>query len=307
MFWVNVKRILRSGVISFRRNGIVSIASVLITTITLSVIAGLVLLQAILAFALTDIRDKVDITIYFTSSATESTILDLKGSLEKLPEVASIEYISEESALAIFKERHQNDYITLQALEEIGDNPLGASLNVKAKETSQYETVVKFLEGDSSSVKVAAASIDKINYYQNKAVIDRLSVLANGAERLGIIISFIMVIISIMITFTTIRLAIFIAKEEIGIMRLVGANNRYIRGPFIIEGIIYGILASLITMLIFFPITYWLGNHMSDFFGLNLYDYFTSNFFQILAVVLVSGIIIGTISSWIATSRYLRK
>lgn len=307
MFWVNVKRIMRSGVTSFRRNGIVSMASVLITTITLSVIAGLVLLQAILNFALTDIRDKVDITIYFTNNATESTILDLKSSLEKLPEVASIEYISEETALAIFKERHQNDYITLQALEEIGDNPLGASLNVKAKETSQYETVVKFLEGDSSSVKVAAASIDKINYYQNKAVIDRLSVLANGAERLGYLISFVMVVISIMITFTTIRLAIFIAKEEIGIMRLVGANNRYIRGPFIIEGIIYGMLASFVTMLIFFPITYWLGNHMTDFFGLNLYDYFTSNFFQVFAIVLLSGVIIGTISSWIATSRYLRK
>jgi cell division transport system permease protein len=298
---------MRSGLTSFRRNGIVSIASVLITTITLSVIAGLIFLNAILNYSLTDIRNKVDVTIYFTSNATETTILDLKGSLEQLPEVANVEYVSEETALAIFKERHQNDYVTLQALEEIGDNPLGASLNVKAKETSQYETVVKFLEGDSASVKVASASIDKINYYQNKAVIDRLSILANGAERLGFIISLVMVVISIMITFTTIRLAIFIAREEIGIMRLVGANNRYIRGPFMMEGIIYGVVASVITMVIFYPFTYWLGNHLSDFFGMNLYDYFTSNFFQIFAIVLASGIVIGVISSWIATSRYLKK
>ena len=307
MFWVDVKRIMRSGITSFRRNGIVSIASVLITTITLSVITGLIFLQAILNFSLASLADKVDVTIYFTSTASESTILDLKGSLEKLPEVAQVSYISEEQALAEFKARHQNDYVTLQALEEIGDNPLGASLNVKAKETSQYETVVKFLEGDSSAVKVASASIDKINYYQNKAVIDRLSVLANGAEKLGYIISIVMVVISIMITFTTIRLAIFIAREEIGIMKLVGASTRYIRGPFMMEGIIYGILASIITMLIFFPMTYWIGNHLSDFFGMNLYHYFTSNFFQIFAIVLVSGIIIGVISSWIAISRYLRK
>lgn len=307
MFWVDIKRIMRSGVVSFRRNGIVSVAAVLITTITLSVIAGLIFLQAILNFSLASIRDKVDVTIYFTSTAQESTIMDLKGSLEKLPEVAKVDYISEEQALAEFKERHQNDYVTLQALEEIGDNPLGASLNVKAIETSQYETVVKFLEGDSAAVKTASASIDKINYYQNKAVIDRLSVLANGAERLGYIISLVMVIISIMITFTTVRLAIFIAREEISIMKLVGAGTRYIRGPFMMEGIIYGLVASVITMLIFYPFTYWMGNHLGDFFGMNLYDYFTSNFFQIFAIVLTSGIVIGVISSWIAVSRYLRK
>ncbi len=307
MFWVDVKRIMRSGLVSFRRNGIVSIASVLITTITLSVIAGLIFLQAILNFSLAAISDKVDVTIYFTSTAQENTILDLKSSLEKLPEVAGVTYVSEEQALAEFKERHQNDYITLQALEEIGDNPLGASLNVKAIETSQYESVVKFLEGDSQAVKVATASIDKINYYQNKAVIDRLGVLANGAERLGYIISFVMVAISIMITFTTIRLAIFIAREEIGIMRLVGAGNRYIRGPFLMEGIIYGVIASIITMILFYPFTYWIGTHLTDFFGMDLFKYYTSNFFQIFAIVLGSGIVIGAISSWIAISRYLRK
>ncbi len=307
MFWVDVKRIMRSGITSFKRNGIVSIAAVLITTITLSVIAGLIFLNAILNSSLADIRDKVDVTIYFTSTAQESTILDLKTSLQKLPEVLAIDYVTREQALATFKERHQNDYVTLQALEEIGDNPLGASLNVKAKETSQYETVVKFLEGDSSAVKAASASIDKINYYQNKAVIDRLSVLASGAERLGFILSFIMVAISIMITFTTVRLAIFIAREEIGIMRLVGAGNRYIRGPFMMEGIIYGIAASMITMLIFYPFTYWMGNHLADFFGMNLFAYYKSNFFQIFAIVLGSGIVIGVISSWIAISRYLRK
>jgi cell division transport system permease protein len=167
--------------------------------------------------------------------------------------------------------------------------------------------VVKFLEGDSQSVKEAAASIDKINYYQNKAVIERLSVLASGAERLGYLISIIMVIISILITFITIRLAIFIAKEEIGIMRLVGANNRYIRGPFMVEGIIYGVIASIITMGLFYPFTYWIGGHMTDFFGMNLFDYYLSNFFELFGIILISGIVIGAISSFIAISKYLRK
>ncbi len=307
MFWVDVKRILKSGLTSFRRNGVVSVASVLITTITLSVIAGLVFMQAILNFSLSQIKDKVDVTVYFTSGAPEEKILNLKSALEKLPEVASVEYISSEIAIAQFKERHANDYVTLQALEELGDNPLGASINIKAKETSQYESVVKFLEGDGEAVKDATTSIDKINYYQNKAVIERLSTLARGAERLGYIISLIMIIISILITFITIRLAIFIAKEEIGIMRLVGANNRYIRGPFMVEGVIYGVIASVITVGIFYPATYWVGLHLTDFFGMNLFDYYKTNFFELFAIVIGSGIIIGAISSAIAISRYLRK
>jgi cell division transport system permease protein len=271
------------------------------------VIAGLVFMQAILNFSLAQIKDKVDVTVYFTSGAEEETILTLKGALEKLPEVANAEYVSAEVAIAQFKERHANDYVTLQALEELGENPLGASLNIKAKETSQYESVVKFLEGDSEAVKNATTSIDKINYYQNKAVIERLSTLAKGAERLGYIVSLIMIIISIMITFITIRLAIFIAKEEIGIMRLVGANNRYIRGPFMVEGVIYGVLASIITMGIFYPATYWVGLHLTDFFGMNLFDYYKTNFFELFAIVIGSGMIIGAISSAIAISRYLRK
>lgn len=307
MFWVDVKRVLKSGITSFRRNGVVSVASVLITTITLSVIAGLVFLQAILNFSLSQIKDKVDVTIYFTNGAPEEKITNLKTSIEKLPEVAMVEYVSADDAIAQFKEKHSNDYVTLQALEELGENPLGASLNVKAKETSQYESVVKYLEGDSQAVKEATASIDKINYYQNKAVIERLSVLASGAERLGYLLSIIMVIISILITFITIRLAIFIAKEEIGIMRLVGANNRYIRGPFMVEGIIYGVIASVITMALFYPFTYWIGGHMTDFFGMNLLDYYLSNFFQLFAIILISGVVIGAISSFIAISKYLRK
>lgn len=307
MFWIDLRRIFKSGIISFRRNGIVSVASVLITTITLSVIAGLIFLQAILSFSLGQIKDKVDVTIYFTSAGEETTILNLKNTLLKLPEVANVEYISAEDAIRVFKERHANDYITLQALEELGDNPLGASLNVKAKETSQYESVVKFLEGDSEAVKEASPTIDKINYYQNKAVIERLSALANGADRLGYILSFILVVVSILITFTTIRLAIFIAKEEIGIMRLVGAGNRYIRGPFMVGGIVYGILASIITMILYYPFTLWIGKHLTDFFGMNLFEYYKSNFLQIFIIVLVSGIVIGAISSAIAISRYLKR
>jgi cell division transport system permease protein len=303
----NIKRIFRAGFVNFWRNGSVSLASILISTVTLSVITALIFLQAILNFSLTQVKDKVDVTIYFTTTASEDKILSLKSSIEKLPEVALVEYTSQEKALEDFKARHADDYLTLQALDELNENPLGATLNVKAKETSQYESIAKFLQGDSALTQDSSGIIDKINYNQNKVVIDRLTSIIDGAQKLGYAVTLVLIGICILITFNTIRLTIYIAREEIGIMRLVGASNTYIRGPFLVEGMVYGVLSSLITMLIFWPVSAWLGTRMSDFFGMNIFDYYTSNFFQILLILIATGVVLGSISSGLAIRRYLRK
>ena len=149
--------------------------------------------------------------------------------------------------------------------------------------------------------------MDKINYHQNKLVIDRLNTIISSAHRLGFLLTLLFIIISVNITFNTIRLTIFISKEEIGVMQLVGASKMRVRGPFMIEGAIYGIIATIVTLIFFWPTTAWLGRNMTDFFGLDLYNYFLSNFFQIFAIVLLSGIILGVISSALAVRRYLNK
>jgi cell division transport system permease protein len=302
-----LRRIVKSGFVNFKRNGIVSWAAVLVVTITLFVITAIILLQAVLYSSLDQIKQKVDVTIYFNVGASEDKILALKSSLEKLPEVAQISYVSSEKALQTFRERHAKDYPTIQALDEIGENPLGGYLNVKAKEVSQYETIANFLKSDNALALGSASIIDKINYHQNKLVIDRLNTLIAGAQRLGFIVTLILIIISIIITFNTIRLTIFISKEEIGVMRLVGASKTQVRGPFVVEGAIYGIIATAITLALFWPITAWLGNNMTNFLGMNMYDYYLSNFFQILTIVLSSGMILGMFSSFLAIRRYLNK
>lgn len=302
-----LKRIIRAGLLNFKRSGLVSWAAVLVVTITLSVITLIIFLQAILSFSLSQIKDKVDVTIYFTVGAPEEKIQSLQASLEKLPEVESVTYTSAEEALALFRERHKNDYPTIQALDEIGENPLGAYLNVKAKEVSQYESIANFLKSDNALVLGSASIIDKVNYHQNKLVIDRLNTIISGGQKLGFLLTLILVIISIIITFNTIRLAIFISKEEISVMRLVGASKMQVRGPFMIEGAIYGVIATLITMFVFWPATVWMGRNMTNFLGIDLYNYYLSNFFQIFAILLLSGIILGTISSFLAARRYLNK
>jgi cell division transport system permease protein len=307
MALVALKRIIKGGFLNFKRSGLVSWAAVLVVTVTLSVVASIIFLQAILHFSLNQIKDKVDVTIYFTTSAPENKILDLKSSLEKLPEVASVSYTSADEALKIFRARHSSDYPTIQALDEIGSNPLGAYLNVKAKEVSQYESIANFLQSDNALVVGADSIVDKVNYHQNKLVIDRLNSLISGAQKLGFLVTLLFVIISIIITFNTIRLTIFISKEEIGVMRLVGASKMHVRGPFLIEGAIYGVVATLFTLVIFWPATAWLGRNMTDFLGINLYDYFISNFIIIFAILLLSGVGLGIISSFLAVRKYLRK
>src|SRR3989344_5754480 len=303
-----LKRMIKAGFLNFSRNGLVSWAAILTTTITLSVITSLILLQAILYFSLDQIKDKVDVTIYFTVGADEEKILALKESIEQLPEVAEVSYTDSEEALRIFRERHKNDYPTIQALDEIGENPLGAYLNVKAEEISQYESIADFLKSDNALVLGTASVIDKVNYYQNKSVIDRLNNIISGAERLGFLITIVLVFISIIVTFNTIRLTIFISREEINVMRLVGASKARIRGSFMAEGAIYGIVATILTLLIFFPITSWLGKKMTLFFGgINMYEYYVSNIFQIGVIILLSGLALGMISSFLATRKYLNK
>jgi cell division transport system permease protein len=302
-----LKRIIKAGFINFKRGGLVSWAAVLVVTITLSVITTIILLQAVLHFSLAQIKDKVDVTIYFTVSAPENQIMQLKSSLEQLPEVASVSYTSADEALKLFRDRHSNDYPTIQALDEIGDNPLGAYLNVKAKEVSQYASIANFLQSDNALSLGSISIIDKVNYHQNKLVIDRLNTIIGGAQKLGFLITLLLVIISIIITFNTIRLTIFISREEIGVMRLVGASKMNVRGPFMIEGAIYGMIATVITLVLFWPATAWLGRNMTDFLGINMYDYYISNFFQIFTILLLSGIILGIISSFLAVRKYLNK
>jgi len=298
---------MKAGFVNFFRSGYVSLASVLVMIITLSTIASVIFMGAIFNTTLEELRNKVDVNVYFLTSSSEQDILDLQKRLESLPEVANIEYISREQALANFKLRHENDQITLQALEELGDNPLGAALNIKAKEPSQYQGIADFLGQDNILSRDGESIIDKVNYLQNKTAIDRLTKIIDSSKTLSSVVMLLLVVISIVITLNTIRLAIYVSREEIGVMQLVGASKNYIRGPFVITGIMYGLVASILTLIMFLPITYWLGGVTENFFiGLNIFSYYLSNIFQITFIILLSGIAIGAASSLLAVRRYLK-
>ncbi|PIP87357.1 hypothetical protein COW81_00555 [Candidatus Campbellbacteria bacterium CG22_combo_CG10-13_8_21_14_all_36_13] len=307
MFWTDTKRIIKTGFVSFWRNGVVTAAAVLVMTVTLFVLGSLVFLDAMLDSALGQIQSKVDINVYFTVDAPEDAMMAMKDSLEALPETASVDFVSRDEAVAEFTRKHADDQLILQALNELDDNPLGAHLNIRAKETSQYESIARFLDSENALSSEGAGIIDKINYFQNKTAIDKLSKIITSVDALSFAILIIFIIISIMIVFNTIRLAIYTSKEEISVMQLVGASHSYIRGPFIIEGMMYGFTSALFAMVLFYPVTIWLGPFTEDFFGgTNVFDYYVDNFSQMFLILILAGVVLGAISSFLAIKRYLK-
>ena len=306
--WVSAKRIARYGLIGFIRNGFVSLAAVLIMTITLFVLASVVIFGAALQSTLEQLTENVDVTVYFLADAPEKDVMDIKTSLEALPEVALVTYTTSEEAFAAFRERHKNDRLTIQALDELEDNPLGASLGVRAKQTSQYESIATFLESRQALGDSVGASIDKVNFSQNKAAIDRLTTIIQTSERVGYVVALILALSSLLIAFNTIRLAIYTARDEIGVMNLVGAGHWYVRGPFMVAGILYGVVSGLLVLLFLYPITLWLGPGSERFLGtFNVFTYYTSSFFLLFLIIMGSGVALGALSSYLAVRRYLRS
>lgn len=306
-FWTTIKRVARYGLIGFVRNGFVSLAAVMIMTITLFVVGMLLVGGAALDSTLKQLTDKVDVTVYFDPSASTDQIMQVANSLKALPEVASVDYVSPDQALATFRDRHQNDQLTLQALDELGSNPLGASLEVKAKETSQYEAIAQFLSTQQKSDSTGSI-IDKVNFFQNKTAIDRLTNIIEASRRIAIVTAVILALSTILIAFNTIRLAIYSSRDEINVMTLVGAGRWYVRGPFMISGILYGIVSAMIVLLIMYPLMAWMGPGSQKFFGtFNVFDYFLSSFPYIFVVIMGSGIALGALSSYLAVRRYLNS
>ena len=292
---------------NFTRNGFVSLAAVLIMTVTLFTIGSVVFLLAGLKTSLSEIKNKVDVSVYFKVGAGEEDILSIKKSLEALPAVNKVTYLSDAEALAAFKTRHEGDALTLQALDELGANPLGAVLNIQAKDPSQYQAIATFLKEDSALSSGPSTIIDRINYFDNKVAIDRLTKIIRAAEQLGFALSAILIAISVIIAFNTIRLAIFISKEEISVMRLVGASNKYVRGPFVISGVLYGLFSGLVTLVIFYPLTRWVGEYTASLFsGINFFTYYTSHFGEFFLIIVGWGVVLGAVSSYLAVRRYLR-
>lgn len=300
-------RIIRNGFTGFYRNRTISVSAIVVMTITLMIVGGLVYSRAMLKHVLYHVQNKVDVSVYFVLSAEEAEILKLQDALKKLPEVKEATYTSRDQALTNYKEKNANDALALQAIEEIGQNPFRASISVLAQNSGQYEAIATFLKSKEFTQEDNAL-IDKIDYADNKEIIDRLNALIATGERAGLVVAGIFILISIMITYNTIRLAIYTFRDEISVMRLVGANKMYVRGPFVVEGILYGVVSALVATLLFLPIALYMRDYVSNaLVQFDTLEFYMRKGFLLGAILLSVGVTLGTISSYLSVRKYLNR
>jgi len=296
-----ISRIFQFGWKNFTRNGLLTTTTVAIVTLSLLVFLGLILFDVLMTSTVATLEDKIDIVVSFKTITPEDEILNIQRSLEGLNEVRQVNYTSQTEALEIFKTRHAGDEAIIQALREVGDNPLEASLSIKAKRPDQYAQIAAYFENP-----VLGRYISNVSYAENQVVIDRLNSIISNINRGGFLATLVLILIAGLVVFNTIRLAIYASRDEISIMRAVGASNSFVRGPFVVQGIICGAAAALLSLLIALPSIYSISPYLSQAIPeVSIFRYFITNIHLLFIYVLMAGIIVSGLSSFIAVRRYL--
>lgn len=302
MFLIFV-RTFKESLKNFWRNGSLSIAAVSILALTLFIMSVSFVLVVTGNDVLKSIQDKSNITAYFKSDIAEEDIFKVRQDLGNYKEIKSVEYVSKEDALESFKKSNANNQIIIKALEEIGGNPLLSSLVIRANDPSKYDSIANYIS--TASFK---DDISRINYDQNKEVIGKLNQLVSEYKKIGLSIAILFSFIAILITFNTIRITIYTHKQEIEVMRLVGASNLYIRLPFIFEGIAYALVASVISMIFLFLTFKFAPNYVATKIIPSgaLLSYYYHGFLAIFGLQILAGAILGVFSGLIAIRQYLK-
>lgn len=252
------------------------------------------------------IQSKVDINIFFEDAAKEKDILAAQAYLEQLPGVRDVVYVSQDDAEAWLRERYAHDPNILSALDEVVDkNVLPSSLVVRAYDIANYAKILSTFQTSQFENIVA-----KADYDDNQDIIISLSHRIQQASRIGIGISAVFVIISIIVIFNLIRLAIYSHREEIMIMRLVGATDWFIRSPFVMESMLLGVGAAVCALAIFFGILSFADPSVRDFFSgfdFSIVEHFRGYVWQFIFGTIFGAVILSCTSTMIAVTRYLKK
>ncbi len=298
---ISFVRIIKTGFSNFVRNWVLSISASLVMTITLLIFALLILIFGLANYSVNTIQDRIDVSVFLNKGLAEDRILDIKKSLEAEPLIKEVVYVSAQTALEEFKVRHVNNKLLLSALNEVDENPLLATLRIKAKTLESYPEVVEKISKGGY-----AGFIKEINYNDNRVIIDKLTRILAMVVRVGIGLVAIFSIIAVMVMFNTLKLTIFNRKEEVEIMRLVGATNWYIRGPFLVEGFLYSLSAVFVTAVLLIPLYSKILNKIVGFIGDQSGGAGAFNFWLLLGILLAIALVLSGISTLIGIRRYLR-
>lgn len=295
-------RTFKEGMTNFRRNGWLSLATISILSLSLFIISVAFLISLGANLVVENFENRVNITVSFNPDVAEDRILVMRDNLKRFREIETVEYVSRDTALTQFLDQSGNDPEIRQAIEEIGENPLLASLVIRAKNQSDYEKIAQVLAQSEYQ-----DDISRVNYERNKRIFERLNVISVAARKFGLSVGLVFALMAMLITFNTIRITIYSHRQEFEIMRLVGASNLYVRMPYIFEGMLYGLSAGIVTLVLLAGATYGVRGITEGAFPQgNLFQVFLAYLPTLVAGTIALGMLLGVVSSYIAIRRYLR-
>ena len=305
----SLTRTLRHGIQLASRKGFMTFTSVLVLSIATTVVVASLMVQALFASAVGAVQKRVDMNIFMLPGTTTETVTGLSDALKQLPEVKSIVITSADEALADFKLRHKDDFLTLQALQKLESNPLGAIISIQASDTAAYEVIARYVSPDNTALSSDyLGSIEKINYFENKSIIEKLARLQSGIHSAMVAAIIIAIVLSALMVGSIVRSVAYALKEEIVLLKALGSTSVFLHGQFLVAYAFYAVLATIISLALGYLASVWIDVRLQTFApGVSLTQFFTGNILQIAGVVCMTALLIGWISSIVSISLSLNN
>lgn len=305
MNYVTGVRIVRTGAHNFMRNAWLSTAATAVMTVTLTLVAVSYIANVALTSTIKNVVQKIDVSVYLKDADTPDQINALKAKLQQQENVEAVKFVSKSDALAEYRKQNASNPKLLEAVTE-ADNPLPASFQIKAKDPNKLDPITNVV--NQPDVKPLLADRDAVSYSgDRKATIDKIIHTSNFFKLTGVVASIIFIIISTLIIFNTIRMAIFTRRDEIEIMKLVGATNSFIRGPFIVEAAMYGVIAAVLSMAFVYLVVLSSAPKIGDYVDIGTVVGYMQHYVILVGLAeLLIGVGIGVLSSLVALKRYLK-
>ncbi len=297
-------RIIKFSFQDISRNVWLSMATITILLLALLSINMLVALRTISDHAVLAIKDKMDISLYLKANTDEGDITTLRAAIANMPEVKSIMYISQEQALNNFREKNINNPDVMQALQSLDRNPLLASLTITPHSLDVSIQLISNLQRLDNKI------IESRDFTDNSLIVSRIDNITQRINEVGLIIIILFILISLLVVYNAVRVSVYTHKQEIEIMRLVGASNYFIYMPFIFASFLYTLISVLIVIIIFFPFLTLLQPYLEVFFtgyNINILSYFSNNFWYIFGLQFLIILLINVLASLLAVRRYAKN
>jgi cell division transport system permease protein len=302
------RRVLRFGIQNYLRNGWLSIAATLMMTMTLFVVSVFMLQTYVIKKTTLSIQEKLDMAIYLTDTPSEEEVATFLNEIKAYPEVKEVTYLNKDLVILEWNKLHVDEKIKNQVNAE--NNPLPRTVKLKAHNPESLDAVADKINGSKFSEQ---KFIRNVSYRNNRPIIQQLIAQSKKVKRNGFIVSIIFGIVAVVFIYNTIRIIVRFREDEISIMKLVGATDSFVRGPFLIEGMLYGILSGLFTALALY---FYLQNGLSEsvssianpdtLISQEVFTVFKSNLSLITLSLVGSAVFLSLTCSWLSLRHHLK-